>query len=248
MLDALLAEIGRREREVTSRPRHPAGTVPDGLDLVAFTRAKVEPMVRGLFPRKGQGAVLMLLDGSVVFLTSETIQTIVRQASSLRDSWRLASMYLSSIGAEPVGEEERYLVGYSVDTTCYVSLEYFAEEDRFADFIVHEAAHVFHNTKRETIGLPHTRTREWLLPIDFGKRETFAYACEAYSRILVLAKRPADRRALFAELADSTLPLDERVLAEEYLDILGEAVEPRNGWRVILERCSVPRRSRGLRT
>jgi hypothetical protein len=34
------------------------------------------------------------------------------------------------------------------------------------------------------IGLPETRTREWLLPIDFRKRETFGYACEAYARIV----------------------------------------------------------------
>lgn len=30
------------------------------------------------------------------------------------------------------------------------------EEDEFADFVVHEAAHVFHNTKRRTLGLPET--------------------------------------------------------------------------------------------
>ncbi len=34
------------------------------------------------------------------------------------------------------------------------------------------------------MGPPETHQREWLLDIDFRKRETFAYACEAYSRIL----------------------------------------------------------------
>jgi len=55
-----------------------------------------------------------------------------------------------------------------------------------SDYAIHEAAHIFHNCKREMIGLPATRRREWLLDIDYAKRETFAYACEAYSRILEL--------------------------------------------------------------
>ena len=44
--------------------------------------------------------------------------------------------------------------------------------------------------ERRTVGLPETRQREWLLDIDFRKRETFAYACEAYSRILEPAPIP----------------------------------------------------------
>lgn len=38
--------------------------------------------------------------------------------------------------------------------------------------------------------------QEWLLPIDFAKREEFAYACEAYGRIRERAKNPAERRRL----------------------------------------------------
>ena len=46
-----------------------------------------------------------------------------------------------------LGEDAPNLVGLSEETTCYVSPEYFAEDDPFADFIVHEAAHIFHNCK-----------------------------------------------------------------------------------------------------
>src|SRR5271166_1952324 len=88
----------------------------------------------------------------------------------------------------------------SEETNCYVSHEYLNEEDRFADFVVHEAAHVFHNCKRATVGLPETRTREFLLNIDFHERETFAYACEVYSRILELADNRKDRIKLVAEV------------------------------------------------
>jgi hypothetical protein len=41
-----------------------------------------------------------------------------------------------------------------------------------------------------------------------------------------------------AELALKPLPGDDRVDGEEYLDILGEAVAVRNGWKRILSRCS----------
>src|SRR4051794_18550940 len=44
------------------------------LDTIAFTRAKIEPMVHGLFPRAEQELVLAALARSVVFLTSANIE------------------------------------------------------------------------------------------------------------------------------------------------------------------------------
>ena len=105
-----------------------------------------------------------------------------------------------------------------------------------------EAAHVFHNCKRGTVGLPQTRRREWLLHIAFGKRETFAYACEAYARIVELGETRAARLALVDELAAGSRPPDERVEGDEYADVLREAAAARNGWRHILARCAPPRR------
>ncbi len=231
---ALLAEVRRREAEVTV-PR-PAALPGD--DLASFARAKVEPMVRGLFPRREQEPILALLQQAMVFLTPETIEPLIRKAGLLGTAWQVANVYLTGIGAEPLGGDMGQVVGLSVDTTCYVSLAYFAEEDPFADFVVHEAAHVFHNTKRGTVGLKETRRREWLLPIDYRKRETFAYACEAFSRILEQGKRPGDRQALLERLRRGPAPPDDRVEPEEYLDILAEAGSRRNGWKAILERCS----------
>ena len=230
--DALVAEVARRSRKP---PSHPSG-----LDLERFAFEKVEPMVRGLFPRREQGPVLEALRRSLVFLTPENVATVLQEAGFLHTAWDLANLYLGSMDAELLGPEAPRIVGMSVETTCYVSLSYFDEQDRFADYVVHEAAHIFHNCKRETLGLPSTRTKEWLLPIDFGKRETFAYACEAYSRVCSLTRRPADRLALVEEHARcSTLP-DEVVSLNEYLDILREAALARNGWKRILARCAPP--------
>jgi hypothetical protein len=85
--------------------------------------------------------------------------------------------------AELLGKTAPHLVGLSEETTCYVSPEYFSQDDPFADFIVHEAAHIFHNCKRAIVGLRQTRRKEWLLDIEYRKRETFAYSCEAYARL-----------------------------------------------------------------
>ena len=226
--------------EVLRRTQHAAGPeVRVDLDVVALTRAKVAPMVLGLFPRHEQKSVLELLERSVVFLMHSNIATVLAQTRWPMTVWTLANLYLESLGVGLLSDDAPRLVGLSEETICYVSMEYFRANDRFADFVVHEAAHIFHNCKRRTIGLRETRRREWLLQIEFTKRETFAYACEAYSRILVLSTGPADRQRLLSRLEEGPMP-EERVDADEYLDILREAVAARNGWKRILERCSSP--------
>ncbi len=107
--------------------------------------------------------------------------------------------------------------------------------------MVHEAAHIFHNCKRQTIGLREIRGREWLLEIDFVKRETFAYSCEAYSRILAHGGGPSARNILLSELEKGLMLSEDRVDVAEYLDILREAAAARNGWKRILGRCSPSR-------
>jgi hypothetical protein len=117
------------------------------------------------------------------------------------------------------------------------------ESDPFADFVVHEMAHIFHNCKRDTVGLPVTRRREWLLDIDYGKRETFAYSCEAYARIVERTRDLAGREALAREYGREVHISEVRVDRTEVADILREAAPRRNGWKVILH---AVRRSRGL--
>jgi len=106
------------------------------------------------------------------------------------------------------------------------------------------AQHIFHNCKRPTVGLPETRTREWLLDIDYPKRETFAYSCEAYARILELASTFSARADLAAEYATKVRISEERVDAAEVGDILAAAASARNGWKTILERCAPEKRRR----
>jgi hypothetical protein len=180
---ALLDEVDQR-----AAGRIPP-SLPIGFDQDAFARTKLAPMVEGLFPAEERAMILGLLARSVVFLTPETLEDLILdRACWLSTARRLANIYLGSFDAEPLAADCPRIVGLSEETRCYVSTSYFTEEDPFADFVVHEAAHVFHNWKRRYAGLPFTRRREWLLPIEFRMRETFAYACEAYSRIVEVAK------------------------------------------------------------
>jgi hypothetical protein len=187
---------------------------------------------------------LATIEQSVVFLTSANIEPLLFKQSFDGSAWTLANLYLASLGAELLGEDAPHLVGLSEETTCYVSPEYFAEDDPFADFIVHEVAHIFHNCKRATVGLPETRTRVWLLDIEYRKRETFAYSCEAFARVLERGKSPTQRQALAEEYGRAVRISDERVETAEVASIVRAAAAARNDWKAILARCAPTRRPR----
>ena len=225
--------------EVRSRGTH-SNLMPalQAFDVVALTRGKVTPMVTGLFPQHERAAVLAMLERSVVFLVPQNIESVQRSMPWLHTAWSLANLYLASAGSAVLSPEASPIVGLSHETTCYVSVDYFRDSDPFADYLVHEAAHIFHHCKCGTVGLLETRRREFLLDIDFGMRETFAYACEAYSRLLALGRTSAERQEALAAHVDGPLPGHETVDTDEYLDILREAVEVRNGRKRILQRCA----------
>ncbi len=232
IVEALVAEVHARSANC---PFVHEKRIPS--DLEGFTSALVTPMVKGIFSRKEVPVIIDLLKRSVHFVTPLTFEELLRSETP-QTAWDIANLFLSGLNLASLSDLTPSLVGLSVGNRCYISMKYFEEEDPFADFVVHEAAHIFHNVKRETVGLPSTRTREWLLPIQYQKRETFAYACEAFSRILLLSGSVAERQQRYAELVKSFSPPDERVNASEYYDLLRNAVASRNGWRRILEHCS----------
>lgn len=234
MREGLIAAVLRRAPSNAQVPTPPID------NLVALTSAKVKPMVYGLFPQSERAIVMKALEASVIFLTPENIEDVLRASPWLHTTWDLANMYLLQRGVKPLSPEAPTIVGLSQETSCYLSLDYLQEpgDDPFADYLVHEAAHVFHNCRRGTIGLAETRTRHALLTIDYAKRETFAYACEAYSRILSMGDTVNKRSDALARHAQGPLPSEDVVDRNVYLDILTEAVGARNGWKRILQACS----------
>jgi len=215
-------------------------SMPLGFDAGQFVLGKVRPMVCGLFPAKERQVMLDLFDKSLVFVSRDNIEQLVSETDRLSTARQIANLFLGSLGMPALDDQPAGFVGFSEETTFYVSMAYFKDGDPFADWVVHEAAHVFNNWKRAYVGLPETRTREFLLNIAFAKREVFAYACEAYSRILEQSKGPADRRRLYAAYAKNGVPDDDRISREELVDVVASAVEARNGWKHILAHCSPP--------
>ena len=165
-------------------------------------------MIAGLFTRAEQLVVLGVAERSIVFLTREAAHQAIRETPFLGDARTIANIYLQSLGAPLLGDEPSQIVGLNLEKECYVSMSYFADGDPFADYVTHEVAHIFHNCKRETVGLPHSRSREWLLEIRFAKRETFAYACEAYGRILEQGGGKKHWRLRLAQYARKSMPRD----------------------------------------
>lgn len=236
MIEALVAQVTKR----AAGKQHVSVDVAG--DVSTFARTKVEPMVRGLFPVVEQATVLSLLQRSVVFVTTGNIEALLRAESFLHGAWDLANLYLHGVGGKLLGPDAPELLGISQGTTCFVSPWYFAEEDPYADFIVHECAHTFHNCKRKTAGLPEKRSCEWLLPIAFRERETFAYSCEAYSRIVAAASTRAERLRLAEVYAERRRIPDDRADPVRVAAILKDAAAAKNGWKVILAACAEPSR------
>src|SRR5271163_2860230 len=101
--------------------RAPPAKAPDdivGLDVAAFARAKVGPMVRGFFPACEQPAVLEMLSRSIVFLTPGNIEWALYNTPFVGTAWSLANLYLLSLGAEPLSNSAPEIVGLSEGTTC----------------------------------------------------------------------------------------------------------------------------------
>ena len=230
---ALFNEVRRREAGRQLQP------IPPDFIPFAWIRRKLLTMIAGLFAIAERPVLLSMAERSIVFLTPENIHHLIHETAYPHTAWTLANIYLYSLQVPTLGDRSP-VVGLCEETKCYVSMEYFGEKGSLADYVVHEVAHIFHNCKRETLGLPHTRTKEWLLDIAFAKRETFAYACEAYSRILERTSGKAARQAFLNQHSSGLTPADDGVDRTELRDILAEAVQARNGWKHILGRCCKP--------
>lgn len=232
LLQALCTEVKRRASGL------PKMSGAKKLTLTPSTQVALHQMIAGLFPKSERDIVRSVVDRSIVFLSADVVYQAMNEVSFLHTAWLIANVYLESIDRKPFAPRADVPVGFNEEKTCYVSTRYFETENPFADYVLHEAAHIFHNCKRKTVGLADSKKKEWLLNIDFRKRETFAYACEFYGRILSAAKSTKERRLQLADFAKRPHISEEIVDQNELLDILGEAVRKRNGWKIILTRCS----------
>jgi len=82
---ALIAEVCRREHVL------PQEQVPLGFNSNTWTRGRVEPMIRSLFPRSECQIVLQMAERSIVFLTREATHQILHKIPYLENAWTIAN-------------------------------------------------------------------------------------------------------------------------------------------------------------
>src|SRR5262249_38786212 len=105
--------------------------------------------------------------------------------------------------------------------------------DPDSDAPVHEAAPMLPYLKPRHYG-PNVRGGpKRFVDIEFRRRELFAYACEAYSRVVLYAERRS--RIAFAEkMLDAAFSFP-RTQIKEVAALVVSAARARNGWRLIRE-------------
>jgi hypothetical protein len=236
---ALCSEIRKRGRGRSARWHAASG------DIQGLIRERVGPMVRGLFPRSEQDVVLGFVARSVVVVTGANVERVLRETTWDHTAWSLANLHLGSMGAPLLASNAPQVVGLCEDRRCYLSGKYFQDDDPLADYLVHEAAHLFHTCKRRVVGLREKRGSEWLLPIAYGMRETFAYACEAYAAVCKGDPESRERAARLQLLEKQPPPGHRSVEPEVFLEIVREACALRNGWKRLIARCALPSERHG---
>jgi hypothetical protein len=124
---------------------------------------------------------------------------------------------------------------------AHVRWSAYQTDDPYSDVVVHEAAHMLHYLKPSHYGFHVRRGQERFVDIEFHHRELFAYACEAYSRVILQGERKL--RIAFAEkLLDAAFSFP-RGQIEAIAALVLSAARARNGWRLIRE-ATVIRRTR----
>ena len=104
-------------------------------------------------------------------------------------------------------------------------------KDPYSDVVVHEAAHMLHYLKPRHYGLHVGRHQERFEDVEFRHYELFAFAREAYSRVVRHGGRRS-RISFAAQMPEGAFSLPRNQMEELAAPVL-KASHARNGWRVI---------------
>lgn len=214
--------LGRIVRWRAQKAPIDVGTPPPNAEAVVRERAR--PMVEGLFSAVEAPAVLECLPACVVVLTPASYPELIRSLPP-RTAWDLANLLLDAMGAPPLSDDTPELDGMSHDTSGYVLPSAFAPAEA-SDVLVHEIAHLLHSLPRKRAGVAPPDAP--LLSVKPTQRETFAWACEAWS---LLSRRPDPVNAV-ERWCTGEPPADVRVNREQLTTALRSAAAGA-GWAAI---------------
>jgi hypothetical protein len=198
-------------------------------------RASIGPMVKGLLEGDWQEVALRELTARTFVLNFQGAKAAMEaelstcfMGTARRILWALFGDY--GLKPEDISVEWD---GVSAGNFAHVRLSAYETKDPYSDVIVHEAAHLLHYLKPAHYGLHVRRGQERFVDIEFCRRELFAFACEAYSRVVRHNERKS--RISFAEEMKERALSFPRDQIEEVAALVLSASRARNGWRVIRE-------------
>ncbi len=201
----------------------------------AIIRRRIEPMVKGLVQDDWQEVALRELTARTFVLNFQGARAAMDRelATSFMGTatqilWGLYGDY----GLKPEG------IDMGCDGVCagefaHVTLSAYESKDPYSDVIVHEAAHLLHYLKPRHYRLHTRRGQQRFVDVEFRHRELFAFACEAYSRVVLHGGRKS--RIAFAEKMHDGAFSFPRSQVEEIAALVLGAAHARIGWRVIRE-------------
>jgi hypothetical protein len=195
-------------------------------------RQRIEPMVAGLVREDWREIALREITGRMFVLnvpgTRAAIEAELRTCF-MGTAWRVLWALFGDHGLKP-DDIEVGCDGLAGDY-AHVRWSAYESEDPYSDVVVHEAAHMLHYLKPSHYGLQVRRSQERFVDIEFCHRELFAYAREAYSRVILHGERRS--RIRFAEeLPDAAFSFP-RGQIQELAALVLSAARARNGWRLI---------------
>jgi hypothetical protein len=205
-------------------------------------RQRIDPMVTGLVPGDWREVALREITARTFVLNLPGTKAAIEAELStcfMGDAWRILWALFGDLGLK-LDDINVGCDGLAGDY-AHVRWSAYQTKDLYSDVVVHEAAHMLHYLKPSHYGLHVRRGQERFVDIEFCHRELFAYACEAYSRVILQGERKL--RSAFAEkMLDAAFSFP-RGQIEAIAALVLTAARARNGWRLIRE-ATVIRRTR----
>jgi hypothetical protein len=203
-------------------------------------RQRIEPMVTGLVQEDWREIVLREISRRTFVLNRPGARAAIEaelKTCFMGSAWRVLWSLFGDHGLKPDDID----VGCDGLAGDYAHVRWSAYEtqDPYSDVVVHEAAHMLHYLKPSHYGLHVRRGQERFVDIEFSHRELFAYACEAYSRVILHGDRKS--RIAFAEnMQEGAFSFPRAELADAAA-LVAKAARARNGWRVIRDATRIHR-------
>lgn len=206
-------------------------------------RQRIEPMVSGLVQEDWREVALREIAARTFVLnvrgTRAAIEAELRTCS-MGSAWRVLWALFGDHGLK--AEDIEVACDGLAGDYAHVRWSAYETKDPYSDVVVHEAAHMLHYLKPSHYKLQVRRGQERFVDIEFCHRELFAYASEAYSRVILHGERKS--RVAFAEkMQEGAFSFPRAELASVAALVL-EAACARNGWGLIHEATVIQRTRR----